>query len=266
MSWRIARSTPLVAGWQPEAFCPWAVSTDTYDRGDNMGDRSVAHTWSSAVDGRPDWPSDCCRRHWPNVWCECYSLSTHCTKVRGSTSSGTDFAQTSTRPSVRTHRGRHPARSGRPRGARRKMAHGALWGVSEHRRGVLKHPWALNQRRPRLRQSRQEHQPTKKGLHHQSNNQHQWTDPLLGCKYPGPRMGGSAFGHSTFDGAMDQLTMHACGVCSQAWFSDMRSARGGGGCATAAPWPRQLARDVVCRERARHFAPPASRPLWPLAV
>ena len=31
-----------------------------------------------------------------------------------------------------------------------------------------------------------------------------------------------------FDGAMDQLTMHACGVCSETWFSDMRSTRGGG--------------------------------------
>ena len=69
-----------------------------------------------------------------------------------------------------------------------------------------------------------------------------------------------------FDDAMDQLTMHACGVCSETWFSDMRSARGGGGCATAAPWPCQLARDVVCRERARHFAPLASRSRWPLAV
>ena len=47
---------------------------------------------------------------------------THCSKVRGSTSAGTGFAHTSTRPSVRTHRGRHPARSGRPRGARRKVA------------------------------------------------------------------------------------------------------------------------------------------------
>ena len=63
------------------------------------------------------------RRHRPNVWCECCSLSTHCTKVRGSTSVGTDFSHTSTRPSVRAHRGRHPARSGRPRGARRKVAH-----------------------------------------------------------------------------------------------------------------------------------------------
>ena len=27
-----------------------------------------------------------------------------------------------------------------------------------------------------------------------------------------------------FDDAMDQLTMHACGVCSETWFSDMRSA------------------------------------------
>ena len=32
-----------------------------------------------------------------------------------------------------------------------------------------------------------------------------------------------------FDGAMDQLTMHACGVCSETWFSDIRSTRGGGG-------------------------------------
>ena len=54
--------------------------TPTHGRGGNMGDLSVALTWSSAVDGRPDWPSDSCRRHWPNVWCECCSLSTHCTK------------------------------------------------------------------------------------------------------------------------------------------------------------------------------------------
>ena len=33
------------------------------------------------------------------------------------------FPHTSTRPSVRTHRGRHPARSGRPWSAHRKMAH-----------------------------------------------------------------------------------------------------------------------------------------------
>ena len=39
-----------------------------------------------------------------------------------------------------------------------------------------------------------------------------------------------------------------------------------GGCVTASPWPCQLARDVLCRERARHFAPLASRSLWPLAV
>ena len=50
-------------------------------------------------------------------------MSTHCTKVRGSTIVGTDFAHTSTRPSVRTHQGRHPARSGRARGARRTVAH-----------------------------------------------------------------------------------------------------------------------------------------------
>ena len=43
---------------QPEVFWPWMVSTDTYGRGGDMGDRSVALTWSSAVDGRPAWPSD----------------------------------------------------------------------------------------------------------------------------------------------------------------------------------------------------------------
>ena len=97
------------------------VPTDTLDRGGYMGGRCVALTWSSEIDGRPDWPSDHMPAPWPDVWFECSSLSTHCSKVRGSTSVGTDFAHTSTRPSVRTHRGRHPARSGRPRGARRKV-------------------------------------------------------------------------------------------------------------------------------------------------
>ena len=98
------------------------VPTDTLDRGGYMGGRCVALTWSSEIDGRPDWPSDHMPAPWPDVWFECSSLSTHCSKVRGSTSVGTNFAHTSTRPSVRTHRGRHPARSGRPRGARRKVA------------------------------------------------------------------------------------------------------------------------------------------------
>ena len=90
-SWRIARSTPLVAGWcQPGAICPWMVPTDTHGRSGDMGDRCAALTWPGAGgEDRPDWPSGRCQRHWPNVWCECSSLSTHCTKVRGSTSVGT---------------------------------------------------------------------------------------------------------------------------------------------------------------------------------
>ena len=102
------------------------VSTDTLDRGGYMGGRCVALTWSSEIDGRPDWLSDHMPAQWPDVWFECSSLSTHCSKVRGSTSVGTNFAHTSTRPSVRTHRGRHPARSGRPRGARRKVTYSDL--------------------------------------------------------------------------------------------------------------------------------------------
>ena len=98
------------------------VPTDTLDRGGYMGGRCVALTWSSEIDGRPDWPSDHMPAPWPGVWFECSSLSTHCSKVRGSTSVGTGFPHSFTRPPVRTHRGRHPARSGRPRGARRKVA------------------------------------------------------------------------------------------------------------------------------------------------
>ena len=122
ISWRIARSTTEVAKCQPEAFWSWMVSTDTLDRGGYMGGRCVALTWSSEIDGGPDWPSDHMPAPWPDVWFECSSLSTHCTKVCGSTSVGTIFPHTSTRPSVRTHRGRHPARSGRPRGARPRVA------------------------------------------------------------------------------------------------------------------------------------------------
>ena len=61
---------------------------------------------------------------WPNVWCECSSIFEHplSTKVCGSTSVGTILPKSFTRPSVRTHRGSHPVRSGRPRGARRKVA------------------------------------------------------------------------------------------------------------------------------------------------
>ena len=34
------------------------ANTDTHGRGGDMGDRSVALKWPSAVDGRPDLPSD----------------------------------------------------------------------------------------------------------------------------------------------------------------------------------------------------------------
>ena len=120
ISWGIARSTTEVAKCQPGAFWSWMVPIDTLDRSGYMGGRCVALTWSSEIDGRPDWPSDHMPAPWPDVWFGCSSLSTHCSKMHGSTSVGTDFVYTSTRPSVRTHRGRHPARSGRPRGARRR--------------------------------------------------------------------------------------------------------------------------------------------------
>jgi hypothetical protein len=40
-----------------------------------MGGRCVALTWSSEIDGRPDWPSDHMPAPWPDVWFECSSLS-----------------------------------------------------------------------------------------------------------------------------------------------------------------------------------------------
>ena len=46
------------------------VSTDTLDRGGYMGGRCVALTWSSEIDGRPDWPSDHMPAPWPDVWFE----------------------------------------------------------------------------------------------------------------------------------------------------------------------------------------------------
>ena len=106
-----------MAKCQPEEFWSWMVPTDTLNRGGYMGGRCVALTWSSVADGRPDWPSDHMSAPWPDVRYECSSLSTHCTKVRGSTSAGTGFPHSFTRPSVQAHRGSHPARSGRPRGA-----------------------------------------------------------------------------------------------------------------------------------------------------
>ena len=38
------------------------VPTDTHSRGGYMSDRFVALTWSGAVEGRLDWPSDRCQR------------------------------------------------------------------------------------------------------------------------------------------------------------------------------------------------------------
>ena len=102
----------------------WMVSIDTLDRGGYMGGRYVALTWPSEIDGRPDWPSIHMPAPWPDVWFECSSLSTHCSKVHGSTSFGTGFAHTSTRPSVRTHRPREPSNAVRaPRGACRKVTY-----------------------------------------------------------------------------------------------------------------------------------------------
>ena len=66
------------------------------------------------VDGRPDWPSRAGRRHRSNVCCEWSSKSACCSKVHGSCPAHTLLPDNFTRPSVRTHRGSHPAPSGRP--------------------------------------------------------------------------------------------------------------------------------------------------------
>ena len=93
------------------------VSTDTRDCVSYMGHRSVALTWSSVVDDRPDRPSQTGRRHRRNVWCECSSKSTHCSKVHGSYHPRTIGLGSFTWRPVWTRRASHPARSGRhPRG------------------------------------------------------------------------------------------------------------------------------------------------------
>ena len=86
-----------------------------------MDHRSVALTWKNVVDGRPNRSSRAGRRHRRNVWCEWWSKTVHCSKVRGSTGVETNFPHQLTRPSVRTRRGSHPTPSGRPRGRPRKM-------------------------------------------------------------------------------------------------------------------------------------------------
>ena len=90
------------------------VSTDTRGCVSYMGHRSVALTWSSVVDDRPDRSSRTGRRHRRNVWCECSSKSTHCSKVHGSYHPRTIGLGSFTRRPVWTRRASHPAPSGRP--------------------------------------------------------------------------------------------------------------------------------------------------------
>ena len=90
------------------------VSTDTRCCGCYMGHRSVALTWSSVVDDRPDGPSRTGRRHRRNVWCECSSKSIHCSKVHSSHHPHTIGLGSFTRRPVWTRRASHPAPSGRP--------------------------------------------------------------------------------------------------------------------------------------------------------
>ena len=90
------------------------VPTDTRGCGSYMGHRSVALTWSSVVDDRPDRPSRAGRRHRRNVWCECSSKSIHCSKVHGSYHPRTIGLGSFTRRPVWTRRASHPAPSGRP--------------------------------------------------------------------------------------------------------------------------------------------------------
>ena len=90
------------------------VSTDTRGCGSYMGHRSVALTWSSVVDDRPDRSSRTGRRHRRNVCRECSSKSIHCSKVHGSYHPRTIGLDSFTRRPVWTRRASHPAPSGRP--------------------------------------------------------------------------------------------------------------------------------------------------------
>ena len=78
------RSPTPVERCQPVVFWQWMVSTDTRGCGSYTGHRSVALTWSSVVDDRPDRSSRTGRRHRRNVCRECSSKSIHCSKVHGS--------------------------------------------------------------------------------------------------------------------------------------------------------------------------------------
>ena len=99
---------------QPVVFWQWMVSTDTHGHSGDVGHHSVALTWPSMVDGRPDRPS---RGRWrivPDVCRECSLKSIHCSKVHDSYLSRTPRPDKFTWPSGRTRRGNHPAPSGRP--------------------------------------------------------------------------------------------------------------------------------------------------------
>ena len=90
------------------------VPTDTHGHSGDVGHRSVALTWSSVVDGRPDRPSRGRRRIVSDVCRECSSKSTHCSKVHGSYHPRTIGLDSFTRRPVWTRRASHPAPSGRP--------------------------------------------------------------------------------------------------------------------------------------------------------
>ena len=99
------------------------VSTDTRCCGSYMGHRSVALTWPSVVDDRPDRSSRTGRRHRRNVWwCECSSKSIHCSKVHSSHHPRTIGLGSFTRRPVWTRRASHPAPSERPPRGGEKVA------------------------------------------------------------------------------------------------------------------------------------------------
>ena len=106
----------LSVGRKDRHTVPLPAGRPLYGRccGSYMGHRSVALTWSSVVDDRPDRSSRTGWRHRRNVWCECSSKSIHCSKVHGSYHPRTIGLGSFTRRPVWTRRASHPAPSGRP--------------------------------------------------------------------------------------------------------------------------------------------------------
>ena len=80
---RTCSPTP-VERCQSVVLWQWMVPTDTHGRSGDVGSPSVALTWSSVVDGRPDRPSRGRLRIVPDVCTQCSSKSIHCLKVHGS--------------------------------------------------------------------------------------------------------------------------------------------------------------------------------------